>query len=95
MPRTERLKRRAASRASAEEAAAAQAERKKSKSWNESRFTLGQQMDQARCPPPPSLAPDQSLIENSHLQRAHAPRTPRRAQCFVPPPLSVKVLRCA
>uniref|UniRef100_A0A7S3RX16 CS domain-containing protein n=2 Tax=Emiliania huxleyi TaxID=2903 RepID=A0A7S3RX16_EMIHU len=48
MPRTERLKRRAASRASAEEAAAAQAERKKSKSWNESRFTLGQQMDQDR-----------------------------------------------
>jgi len=48
LPRPERLKRRAASRAAAEQEGIAQAERKKSKTWNESRYVLGEQMDTDR-----------------------------------------------
>lgn len=49
LARPERLKRRAASRAAAEKDAKALEERKKAKTWNESRYTLQEQMDADRA----------------------------------------------
>ena len=49
LPRPDRLARRASSRAAAEAEARAQAERKKSKTWNESRYTLTEQMAQDKA----------------------------------------------
>ena len=49
MPRAERLKRRAASRALAEAEAQAALERKKRAAWDDSRYTLGKQMDKDRA----------------------------------------------
>ena len=48
LPRADRLKRRAASRALAEEEAQAAVERKKRGEWDDSRFSLGHQMDKDR-----------------------------------------------
>ena len=48
LPRADRLKRRAASRALAEEEAQAAVERKKRAEWDDSRFSLGHQMDKDR-----------------------------------------------
>jgi hypothetical protein len=49
LPRPDRLKRRAASRATAEAETLALADRKKSKTWNESRYALQEQMDVDRA----------------------------------------------
>ena len=49
LPRAERMKRREASRALAAQEAEAQLERKKRAVWDDSRFTLGKQMDKDRA----------------------------------------------